>query len=107
MQGTIISVDGQQVEVSIGALRTRVALEDVALIHHAAPHQLILPLAYRLNVKAASPGIQIDLRGQTVVDTLDQLERYLDEAALASLPWVRIIHGKDREVAPGSTAPYQ
>ncbi len=94
MQGTIISVDGQQVEVSIGALRTRVALEDVALIHHAAPSPVDTPSGVPLNVRAASPGIQIDLRGQTVVDTLDQLERYLDDAALASLPWVRIIHGK-------------
>ena len=93
MQGTVISIDDKQVEVSIGALRTRVDVDDVVLLHHAEPPEAA-STGVQLNVKISSPGIQIDLRGQTVADTLDRLERYLDEAALASLPWVRIIHGK-------------
>ena len=44
--------------------------------------------------RGASPGVQIDLRGQRVDDALHELDRYLDEAAMASLPWVRVIHGK-------------
>jgi DNA mismatch repair protein MutS2 len=43
---------------------------------------------------APSPGIELDLRGQRADDALDQLERYLDAAYLAGLPFVRIIHGK-------------
>lgn len=42
----------------------------------------------------ASPGFEIDLRGQRAEDALDALERYLDSAYLAGLPFVRIIHGK-------------
>ncbi len=42
----------------------------------------------------ASPGIELDLRGQRADDALDALERYLDSAYLVGLPWVRIIHGK-------------
>jgi DNA mismatch repair protein MutS2 len=38
--------------------------------------------------------VEIDLRGETVNEALKHLERYLDEASLASLPWVRVIHGK-------------
>jgi DNA mismatch repair protein MutS2 len=41
-----------------------------------------------------SPGLELDIRGQTVEDALPELERYLDAAYLAGLPWVRIIHGK-------------
>ena len=44
--------------------------------------------------RSASPGVQIDLRGQTVEEALERLERHIDEAAMASLPWVRIVHGK-------------
>jgi DNA mismatch repair protein MutS2 len=36
----------------------------------------------------------LDLRGTRVEDGIEELERYLDAAFLAQLPWVRIIHGK-------------
>ena len=41
-----------------------------------------------------SPGLELDLRGQTTEEALPRLERYLDDAYLVGLPWVRIIHGK-------------
>ena len=44
--------------------------------------------------EAVSPGMELDLRGRMVEEGLEELERYLDAAFLASLPWVRIIHGK-------------
>jgi len=43
---------------------------------------------------AASPGIELDLRGKRADEALDALDRYLDAAFLAGLPFVRIIHGK-------------
>ena len=44
--------------------------------------------------RVRSPGLEIDLRGQTVEEALERLERYLDQATMAGLPWVRVIHGK-------------
>jgi DNA mismatch repair protein MutS2 len=38
--------------------------------------------------------MELDLRGLTVDDMLVELDRYLDTAYLAGLPFVRIIHGK-------------
>ncbi len=38
--------------------------------------------------------MELDLRGQRVEDALDALDRYLESAYLAGLPFVRIIHGK-------------
>jgi len=43
---------------------------------------------------ATSPGMEVDLRGLMSEDALDKMERYLEQAYLAGLPWVRIIHGK-------------
>ena len=41
-----------------------------------------------------SPGIELDLRGTRVEEGLERLEQYLNNAYMARLPWVRIIHGK-------------
>ena len=38
--------------------------------------------------------MEIDLRGQRAEDALEALERYLESAYLAGLPFVRVIHGK-------------
>ena len=42
----------------------------------------------------ASPGMELDLRGQRAEDALEMLDRYLEKAYMAGLPFVRIIHGK-------------
>ena len=41
-----------------------------------------------------SPGIELDLRGERVEAGLERMEQYLNNAYMARLPWVRIIHGK-------------
>jgi DNA mismatch repair protein MutS2 len=38
--------------------------------------------------------VELDLRGQRVNEILPRLDKYLDDAFLAGLPFVRIIHGK-------------
>jgi DNA mismatch repair protein MutS2 len=38
--------------------------------------------------------VELDLRGQRVEEALPQVDKYLDDAFLAGMPFVRIIHGK-------------
>ena len=38
--------------------------------------------------------LQLDLRGWRVDDALEEVDRYLNNAALAGMPFVRILHGK-------------
>jgi DNA mismatch repair protein MutS2 len=40
------------------------------------------------------PPLEIDVRGQTVEEALEAIERRLDAAYVAGLPFVRVIHGK-------------
>jgi DNA mismatch repair protein MutS2 len=44
----------------------------------------------------AAPRVEneIHFRGMRAEEVMHSLERYLDDAARASLPWVRIVHGK-------------
>jgi DNA mismatch repair protein MutS2 len=42
----------------------------------------------------ASPGMELDIRGQRADDALEALDHYIEDAYLAGMPFVRIIHGK-------------
>jgi DNA mismatch repair protein MutS2 len=92
-KGQVIEVDGEEAEVQVGPARTRVSRADLELI--AAPSLKIEPVSQGYRAPAVrSPGEQIEVRGYIVEDAIEQVDRHLDAASLAGLPWVRIIHGK-------------
>ncbi len=97
--GVVTAISEDEVEVQIGVLRVRARLSDVVrkgeaeVLPESAPRKerkgkLTLPTAVE------SPGVELDIRGQRVDEGLDALDRYLERAYLAGLPFVRIIHGK-------------
>ncbi len=91
--GDITGISGQDVEVKIGSFRVRLAANRVELRQRG--EQLATQLqSSGAQPRPASPGMELDLRGLTVDDMLIELDRYLDTAYLAGLPFVRIIHGK-------------
>ncbi len=91
-EGELLALEDTMAQVKLGAARLRVPLEQVELVARAAP----TPAGPRQAFKTPppSPGLQLDLRGMLVEDALARLDRYLDNAARAGLPWVRIVHGK-------------
>ena len=118
-QGVVTTLGEEEAEVSVGVLRIRARLAELQLLGEELPStsgSTGLPTARELltvgqsrttaetsevsvrssgsRMYAESPGIELDLRGQRSDEALDALERYLDSAYLAGLPWVRIIHGK-------------
>lgn len=101
-EGTVLSLTATEAEVQIGRLRVRAKLDELQSLKEkkAADRPAMPTPASRGRVAqpaapvAASPGLEIDLRGQTVDEGLMALDRYLDSAYAAGLPWVRIIHGK-------------
>ena len=46
--------------------------------------------------KSASVSTEINLIGKTTDEAIPLLDKYLDDAYLAHLPSVRIVHGKAR-----------
>jgi len=84
-----------EIEVQLGSLRTRVKLDQIERVSRsAAPPGPPARSAAATVVRPASPGIELDMRGQRVEDALPQFEVYLHTAFMAGLPFVRIIHGK-------------
>lgn len=101
-EGAILSLTYSEAEVQIGRLRVRAKLDELQRLADkkaeiANPKSQIpksQPPAPPTAPTRPTTGMEIDIRGQTVEEGLLMLERYLDSAYLASLPWVRIIHGK-------------
>jgi len=99
--GVVTALSAAEAEVKVGRLRVRAKLDEVELRGSSEATEDDRPLtaiggqrSAVSKIKAESPGLELDIRGQTVEDALPQLEQYLDQAYLAELPWVRIIHGK-------------
>jgi DNA mismatch repair protein MutS2 len=93
MEAAVADIEGDEVEVQMGAMRTRVPLKDVTVLSQG-PASQPEPIVARSTARSASPGIQLDLRGLTAAEARQRLDRYIDDAAMAELPWVRIVHGK-------------
>jgi DNA mismatch repair protein MutS2 len=91
--GEVVEVQKKQVEIQLGHFRTTVPLSGVELRGRAAPREQTDVRTIQAP-PVESPGLELDLRGQVAADALINLDHYLDQAFLAQLPWVRIIHGK-------------
>ncbi|MCX6049699.1 MAG: endonuclease MutS2 [Chloroflexi bacterium] len=93
--GEVLSVNERagEADVQLGNFRLKLPIKRLELRQKAVKPTLD---AVKISVNASheSPGMELDLRGERVEDGLARLERYLDSAAMARLPWVRIIHGK-------------
>ncbi len=89
--GEIAGVSGSEVDVKVGSFRVRLNQSRVTLRQRGG-HPAIQ--SGGAQPRPASPGMELDLRGLTVDDMLIELDRYLDTAYRAGLPFVRIIHGK-------------
>ncbi len=99
--GIVTALTTTEAEVKVGRIRVRAKLDEVELRGSAEPEEESSKSSapkqtqtLTLTQTAASPGLELDIRGQTVEDALPELEHYLDAAYYTGLPWVRIIHGK-------------
>jgi len=98
LEGVITSLSEVDAEVQVGNLRIRVHLNELQRPHPVEEPQN-LPARRQASSVAnppfrASPGMEIDLRGQRAEDAVEALDRYLENAFLAGMPFVRVIHGK-------------
>ena len=99
LTGTVHSLPNAKGDlfVQIGILRSQVNIKDLVLIEDAAPgsKKYAKTGAGKLKMsKSASVSTEINLIGKTVDEAIALLDKYLDDAYLAHLPSVRIVHGK-------------
>jgi DNA mismatch repair protein MutS2 len=89
--GTVLSLDGKEATVQMGAMRMTVAVH--RLEKTAAPmreaRQNKLSLAKTLNTST-----ELHLRHMRAEDAIGLLDKFIDDAVLAGHSQVRIVHGK-------------
>ncbi len=109
-QGEVVSLPNARgdVEVQIGSMRLRVAASNLERLSRRQAragaarsggsdggyqaHPQLVTLPPRDDVTA--PEMQLDLRGWRVEDALEEVESYLNDAAMSGLTTVRLLHGK-------------
>ena len=91
-------IDENHFEAEVGAMKMRIAREDIAeVVSRAAETPVKAARAKGVSVvlerEAESVPSEINVIGHTVDDATREVEKYVDRAFLAGLPRVRIVHG--------------
>ena len=84
--------------VQCGIIRSQVSLDDLVLLEEetvSTSGRMQRTNSGKLKMsKSYSISTEINLLGKTVDEAISELDKYLDDACLAHLPSVRIVHGK-------------
>ena len=94
---TELSADGEQVTVQAGIIKTRVPISNLRLLEETQVQVPKRSVTKRVTTGSSRGGgsmSELDLRGETVLDALLEVDRFLDNAQLNGLNQVTIIHGK-------------
>ena len=99
LKGTVHTLpnDKGDLYVQMGILRSLVNIRDLVLLEDSPSqgNKKKTTSASKLKMaKSASISAELNLIGKTIDEALPLLDKYLDDAYLAHMPSVRIVHGK-------------
>lgn len=104
--GTVIDEPkGENVTVQIGILKMTVPVKSLQPVSAPGPAMKKAQVNVRLQ-KAQTASTEIHLRAMRAEDAERELERFIDDAVLAGLDSVRIVHGKGEGILRKLTQDY-
>jgi DNA mismatch repair protein MutS2 len=95
-------VDDRHFEVEMGAMKMKIGRDDIAEVLASAPGKAAESpvtaarargISVSLENEGANVPSEINVIGQTVDEASSRVERFVDQAFLAGLPRVRVVHG--------------
>ncbi len=95
--GTVTATEDAKglISVHAGIMNTKVSRDDIEWLQREQKEQKPQKVAYKTGIsKAMNIHPDINLVGMRVDEAIPELEKYLDDAYLAHLPQVTIIHGR-------------
>ncbi len=99
-KGTVLAMSGRELEVQLGSLRTKVKASRCTFVSHTNPAEAVPASSGNKRQsssylqKTASIGREIDIRGMMVDEAEQVVGKFLDDAVMAGLSQVLVIHGK-------------
>lgn len=100
-KGVVLRINGKNIFVQIGAMKTNVAIKDCLLVSEAkretSDQKPKLRKKYTQTMiknKIENAVLEIDVRGMNVMEAIPIVEKSIDNAMLSGQGRLRIIHGK-------------
>ena len=95
-KATVLEVNDDNVLVQAGIIKTRVPISNIRLLKQEkvkVPQRSVTRTVRNNDVKRTS-STEVDLRGETVMDAIMDVDNAIDSAILMGLHQITIIHGK-------------
>jgi DNA mismatch repair protein MutS2 len=94
VEGRVERLEGDRAVVSSGGKRLTIPVADLEAVESGKPVRAGLPPGVTLS-RSTEPSLapEIHLIGKRVEEALELLDKYLDDASLASVSPVRVVHG--------------
>ena len=94
-KGYVVELSGEdEAVVQLGIMKMKVKRSDLEPVRSAAPPKQPEPAATVKRTREDRVRMELDLRGATLDEAILEVDRFLDEAFLANLDQVYLIHGK-------------
>ena len=95
VQATVLSIaPDRTLELQAGILKTTAKEDEVLLLKDAPKKKATGPAVAATGLRRESVSSELDLRGMMTDEAVAVLERYIDNAVMAKLEKVTVIHGK-------------
>jgi DNA mismatch repair protein MutS2 len=92
--GMVVALEDDSAEVQVGSFGVRVQRDELERRSRRKESKSEPSVTVPATSPTSAPEVELDLRGQRVEEILPRVDKYLDDAFLAGMPFVRIVHGK-------------
>ncbi|MDK2867944.1 MAG: mismatch repair protein MutS2 [Clostridiales bacterium] len=94
--GTVLTLPNEKGELSVqvGLMKMNVNLKGLLSLSKKRQDQKVYQNVRKTTAASATIKTEIDVRGENIEDAIVIIDQYIDQAILANLHQVRIIHGK-------------
>jgi len=95
-KGTVLSLPDSKGEVQLqaGIMKMKAHLSQLRLVNDPKPKKKVSSVSVQTGAATRTIGLSCDVRGMALDEALAEVEQYLDEAVMAGLHEVTIVHGK-------------